>query len=105
MLKGNMTMKAQKNRRTEDRFENETAVLIENHQNGKFYEGKMLNYSTCGVCVCTDFEPQSGTDIFIGIEKSPYSNSHDIFRAKIVWCTPLSEKKAANCFRIGAKYY
>jgi len=96
---------SQENQRHEIRFEHETMVLIENHQTGKYYEGKMCNYSTCGACVHTDFALQPGTDIFIGIENSPYSSSHDVFRAKVVWCSPLPGKNTTLCFCIGAKYY
>jgi hypothetical protein len=98
-------MNSQENQRNENRFEHETTVLIENHQTGKCYEGKMSNYSTCGACVCTDFAPQPGTDIFIGIENSPYSSSHDVFRAKVVWYRQLPVKTTTYCFCIGAKYY
>ena len=98
-------MNSEENQRNETRFEHKTTVLVENHQTGKYYEGTMCNYSTCGVCVHTDFAPQPGSDIFIGIENSPYSSSHDVFRAKVVWCSPLSGENAPFGFCIGAKYY
>ena len=97
-------MNTQENKRNEIRFEHESTVLIENHQTGKCFEGKMSNYSTCGACIYTDYAPQPGSEIFIGIENSPYSGSHDIFRAKIVWCSPQTGKNTPYCFRIGAKY-
>ena len=98
-------MSFQDNQRNENRFKHDTMVLIEIHQTGKYYQGRMRNYSTCGACIHSDCALQPGTDIFIGIENSPYSWSHDVFRAKVVWCNPRSEECKVFGFCIGAKYY
>lgn len=98
-------MNSQENLRNEDRFRHQSALLIEDHQTGKCYEGKMENYSTCGMCLQSDFKANPGADIFIGIENSPYSSNHDVYHAKVVWCRRFSAKIAPFYFCIGVNYY
>ena len=65
----------------------------------------MVNYSPCGMYFQSDLGLEPGTDIFIGIENSPYSVSHDIYRAQVIWCEELSDDTAFFRFGIGVKYY
>ena len=98
-------MNALQNQRNEIRFAHQAAVLIEDHRTEKYYEGKMQNYSTCGMCLHSDFRPESGADIFIGIENSPYSNNYDIVHAKVVWSRRFSRKNTPFNFCMGVNYY
>jgi len=56
------------------------------------------------MCFESDFGPEPGTDIFIGIEESPYASGHDVYRAKVVWCRKLSENSFFY-YGVGVKYY
>ena len=98
-------MNSLQNHRDENRFEHQSAVLIEDHQTGKYYEGIMQNYSTCGMCLQSDFNAEPGTDIFIGIENSPYSGTHDVYHAKVAWARRFSGKVSPRYFIIGVSYY
>ena len=63
-------------------------VMIESLKAGIMYQARMLNYSKRGLYFETDSWLQLGDDVFIGIEYSPYSHSHDTYeclRAKIMW--------------------
>ena len=86
------------------RFEHEATVMIENYPSGKYYEGRMYNYSRAGMYFESDFAPAVGADIFIGIENSPYSSSHDVRRAKVMWCKKLAEKASFFYYGVGVKY-
>ncbi len=98
-------MNSFENHRNENRFEHQSAVLIEDHSAGKYYEGKMQNYSICGMCLHTDFKAKPGTDIFIGIENSPYSSSHDVYHAKVVWCKKFAREITPFYFCMGVNFY
>ena len=91
--------------RDEMRQKHESPILIEEFQSGKYYEGRMVNYSTCGMSLQSDFRLEPGTDIFIGIENSPYSANHDIYRAQVIWCKELPDDTTFFRFGIGVKYY
>ena len=98
-------MRTATDQRNEMRQQHESPILIEEFQSGKYYEGRMVNYSTCGMCLQSDFELEPGTDIFIGIENSPYSANHDIYRAQVTWCKQLRDVTAFFRFSIGVKFY
>ena len=87
------------------RFEHESTVMIENYPSGQYHEGRMFNYSRTGMYFESDFEPPVGTDIFIGIEDSPYSSDHDVRRAKVMWCQRLSDNASYFYYGVGVKYY
>lgn len=87
------------------RFHHEATVMVENWPTGKYYEGRMYNYSRTGMYFESDFGPRPGTDVFIGIEDSPYSEGHDVYRARVVWCKKLPEQASFFYFGVGVKYY
>ena len=70
-----------------------TTVMFENYLTGNYHDGRMVNYSRDGMCFESDIAPDIGTEIFIGIEKSPYCPI-DVFRAKVVWIHELPLKKS-----------
>ena len=92
-------------KRDTPRFEHEATVMIEKYPTGQFYEGRMYNYSRSGMYFESDFAPKVGVDVFIGIEDSPYSSGHDVYRAKVIWCKELSEKGSYYYYGVGVKYY
>ena len=67
------------------RFEHESTVMVEDYPAGHYHEGRMYNYSRSGMYFESDFAPRIGSDIFVGIENSPYSSNHDVYRAKVIW--------------------
>ena len=91
--------------RATPRFDHETTVMIEDFPAGQYHEGRMHNYSRTGMYFESDFAPKIGSDIFIGIEDSPYSSGHDVYRARVVWCRELPEIASYYYFGIGVKYY
>ena len=87
------------------RFRHEATVMFENYPAGDYHEGRMYNYSRSGMYFESDFAPKIGSDIFVGIENSPYSAGHDVYRAKVVWCKELPEKASYFYYGVGIKYY
>jgi Tfp pilus assembly protein PilZ len=70
------------------RISYKSPVTIENLKAGIIYRARMLNYSKHGMYFETDNLLGPGDEVFIGIEYSPYSDSHDTYeclRAKIMW--------------------
>jgi hypothetical protein len=53
----------------------------------------------------SDFAPDPGTDVFIGIEDSPYSSGHDVYRAKVMWVKKLADRDSFFYYGIGVRYY
>ena len=92
-------------KRDAPRFEHEATVLVENYPSGQYHEGRMYNYSRSGMYFESDFSPAVGSDIFIGIEKSPYSSGHDVYRAQVIWCKALSDGDSYFYYGVGIKYY
>jgi hypothetical protein len=90
--------------RSTPRFEYHTTVMIENYPSGKYYEGRMFNYSRTGMYFESDFAPRVGSDLFIGIENSPYSSGHDVYRAKVKWCKELPDKASYFYYGVGVQY-
>jgi hypothetical protein len=81
-----------------------TTVMFENYLTGNYFEGRMVNYSLDGMCFESDIAPEIGTEIFIGVEKSPYSPNHDVFRAKVMWHRALTLKESYYSVGVGVKY-
>ncbi|MGD8963548.1 MAG: PilZ domain-containing protein, partial [Desulfobacterales bacterium] len=74
--------------RNNARIKYRAPVMIENLKAGIIYQARMLNYSKHGLYFETDNWLQLGEEVFIGIEYSPYSDSHDTYeclRVKIMW--------------------
>ena len=70
------------------RIRYKSPVTIENLRAGVIFQARMLDYSKYGLYFETDSLLPLGEEIFIGIEYSPYSDSHDTYeclRAKIMW--------------------
>jgi hypothetical protein len=81
-----------------------TTIMFENFLTGNYHEGRMVNYSRDGMCFESDIAPEIGTEIFIGVEKSPYSPNYDVFRAKVMWSRELTLKESYYSAGIGVRY-
>ncbi len=91
--------------RDNTRFYHEATIMFEDYPSGKYYEGRMLNYSRGGMYFEADFAPKIGSEIFIGIENSPYSTGHYVYRAKIIWYQRLRDKDSFYYYGVGVKYF
>jgi len=87
-----------------ERFQFTSPVMFENYLTGNYYDGRMVNYSRGGMCFEADVAPEVGVELFIGLERSPYSSHHDVFRAKVVWIRELSLKDSFYTYGVGVKY-
>ena len=91
--------------RADARFRHEVAIMFEHYPSGKYYEGKMFNYSRGGMYFESNFAPEIGAEIFIGVENSPYTSGHDVYRAKVIWQTRLKDAQSLFLYGIGVKYF
>ena len=98
-------MESRPDHRTAPRRRHETAIMYEHYHSGKYFEGKMFNYSRGGLYFESNFAPEIGTEIFIGVENSPYTAGHDVFRAKVIWHVQLKDPEALFFYGVGVKYF
>ena len=98
-------MESRPERRADPRYPHETAIMYEHYGSGRYFEGKMLNYSRGGMYFESNFAPETGTEIFIGVENSPYTSGPDVYRAKVIWHKKLDYSEALFFCGIGVKYY
>ena len=80
-------------------------IMLENLPAGTHYKAKMYNYSRGGMYFESDYAPLPGTEIYIGIEKSPYDSSPDMYRAQVRWRQKLLEQDSQYSFGVGVQYY
>ena len=98
-------MESSPDQRATRRFHHETAIMYEHYPSRKYYEGRMFNYSRGGMYFESNFAPEIGTEIFIGVENSPYTNGHDVYRAKVIWHTKLQGADSVFFHGIGVKHF
>jgi hypothetical protein len=98
-------MESRSNRRTDPRHRHETAIMYEHYRSGRYFEGKMINYSRGGMYFEANFAPQIDTEVFIGVENSPYTSGHDVYRAKVIWHVKLEDPEALFFHGVGVKYF
>ncbi|CAB1083302.1 hypothetical protein JY97_05170 [Alkalispirochaeta odontotermitis] len=91
--------------RADIRHHHETAIMYEHYRSGKYYEGKMLNFSRGGIYFESNFAPEVGSEIFIGVENSPFTSGHDVYRAKVIWHANLEGAESLFFYGIGAKFF
>jgi hypothetical protein len=87
-------------KRESPRFPFSSTVMFENYRNGTCHDGRMTDHSRTGMRFETGVAPELGAEIFIGMDRSPYSAAHDVFRARVVW---LQAQPFSYC--VGVKYY
>lgn len=97
-------MGQQFDKRHHKRINQKTAVAIESLQTGINKSARMVNYSNDGLYFETDSLFQPGTEIFIGIENSPYCRpvAPECYLAKIKWGKRLKNNPLA--YGYGVKY-
>lgn len=75
--------------RDDSRTNYKLPVKVEDLESGIALGARMTNYSRTGLCFETNELLHPGAEIFIGIEKSPYTSppfsSYECYRAKIIW--------------------
>jgi len=75
--------------RDDARINYKSPVKVEDLVSGITLGARMVNYSRTGLCFETNEPLHQGTEIYIGIENSPYtspgSGSYECYRAKIIW--------------------
>jgi hypothetical protein len=98
-------MELNPDQRADTRFRYEAAIMFEHYPSGKYFEGKMFNYSRGGMYFESNFAPEIGIEIFIGIENSPYTSGHDVYRAKVIWKMRLKDSQSLFLHGIGVKYF
>lgn len=75
-------------RRSDNRTDFKSPITIEDSK-GIIYKARMVNYSTNGLYIETDWLLQPGTEIYIEMEKSPYTSAtfdlSERYRSVILW--------------------
>ena len=92
------------NKRRHERAKYKVPVKIESLQSGINEGARMVNFSNTGIYFETDELFQPGTEIFIGIENSPYSKTaaYQCYLAKVKWGKRLKNNRLA--YGYGARY-
>jgi hypothetical protein len=70
------------------RLEHQTPITLESFEVGVLHEARMYNYSKSGLYFESDFYLVPGTEIFIGINNSPYTSApgvYECYRSIIKW--------------------
>lgn len=98
-------MESRPDRRTDTRYRHETAIMYEIYGSGRYFEGKMFNYSRGGMYFESNFAPEIGTEIFIGVENSPNSSGHEVYRAKAIWSVKMDDAESFFFHGVGVKYF
>jgi Tfp pilus assembly protein PilZ len=75
--------------RDDPRINYKSPVKVEDLVSGITLGARMVNYSRTGLYFETNQHLDQGTEIYIGIENSPYTSpafsSYECYRAKIIW--------------------
>ena len=80
--------------RSSTRIDHTSALQVKDLQSGKIHRAKMLNYSKEGVYFESDSLLNSGMQIYLGIQNSPYASRPDVLeyrRAEIMWRKKLKQ--------------
>jgi hypothetical protein len=78
--------------------------MIEDYWAERHCIGRMKDYSCGGMSFETCEIPCIGTEVFIGMNKSPYSPAHDVFRGRVVWVRKLAKGPSHFPYAVGVKY-
>ncbi len=91
--------------RNNARIKHKADIQFENYFSGKHYNARMYNYSLGGMYFEADYAPLPGTEIYIGINDSPYDAGADVYRAQVRWRKPLEPKLSHHQFGVGVEYF
>ena len=92
-------------KRESPRFPFCSAVMVENYHARTCRNGRMIDYSRTGMRFETGVAPELGSEVFIGMDRSPYSAAHDVFRARVIWLQPLPPGGSDYSYSVGVKYF
>lgn len=98
-------MAATSEQRDTTRVNHKASIMLENLPAGSNFEAKMYNYSRGGMYFESDYAPLPGTEIYIGIVKSPYDSGPDLYRAQVRWRRQLPGQDSQYTFGVGVKYH
>jgi hypothetical protein len=87
------------------RMKRKADILLENFPTGAYYKAKMYNYSRGGMYFESDYAPLPGSEIYIGIENSPYDYGPDMYRAQVRWRCQLPAANSGYAYGVGVKYH
>lgn len=82
-------------KRGEARVAHQSRVKIKELKTGTFLSARMRHYSNNGVYIETDSLLLPGTEIYIGLENSPFvsfPNVYDIYQAEVKWLRMLNSR-------------
>ena len=92
-------------KRSDNRTDFKSSIMVEDSK-GIIYKARMVNYSGNGLYIETDWRLRPGTEIYIEMEKSPYTSHHfdlpERYRAVILWHARL--ENAFYSYGYGVKY-
>jgi hypothetical protein len=90
--------------RQANRTSHKDRILLEHYRTGEYHVAEMRNFSRGGMYFESDFAPLPGTEVYIGIERSPYDAGADLFRAEVRWRNRLSPHQSTYSYGVGVKY-
>jgi hypothetical protein len=90
--------------RNSQRFELQTAVMIEDFRSGFYYKGIIYNYSADGVYLESDYAPRPGRRIRLKVKGARDIFTDDLYLAEIKWRRTLAEKASTYSFGVGMQY-
>ena len=90
--------------RSSERYEIESAVMIEDFRTGFYYNGTIYNYSADGVYLETDYAPRPGRRIRLKVDGAQEIFNTVLYLAEIRWRRPLTDRTSNYAFGIGTKY-
>jgi hypothetical protein len=82
-------------KRGTDRIVHHSRVKIKELKSGVFCNARMFHYSEISVYIEADTLLLPGTEIYLGIEDSPFipfGNVYDVYRAEVVWLRLLNDR-------------
>ena len=91
--------------RDNTRINHKAAIQFENYFNQICHTATMYNYSLGGMYFECDYAPLPGTEIYIGIENSPYDCGPDCYRDQVRWRKELSQNRSRSNYGVGVKYH
>ena len=97
-------MTAETDHRSDIRIKHKTDIQFENYYSTTYYKARMYNYSPGGMYFEADYAPLPGTEIYIGIKKSPYDAAADVYHAQIKWRKQLLAEASPYQYGVGVKY-
>ena len=98
-------MEPNPDQRADARSCHEAPIMFEHYASGMYFEGRMYNYSRGGMYFEANFAPEVGTEIFIGVENSPHTAGHEVYRAKVIWKKRVRDPQSLFLHGIGVKYF